>query len=54
MKPTEHSLSDSDLSAWCPHFDHHDPALTHDNVYQVYEHLRQECPVARSDQYGGF
>jgi cytochrome P450 len=23
-------------------------------VYQVNEHLRQECPVARSDRYGGF
>ena len=54
MKSTEHSLSGSDLSAWCPHFDHHDPALTHNKVYQVYEHLRQECPVARSDRYGGF
>ncbi len=54
MKPTEHSLSGSDLSAWCPHFDHHDPALTHDNVYQIYEQLRRECPVARSDRYGGF
>ncbi len=54
MKPIEHSLSDTNLSAWCPHFDHHDPALTHDNVYQVYEHLRQECPVTRSDRYGGF
>ncbi len=54
MKPTEHSLSDTDLSAWCPHFDHHDPALTHDNVYQVYKHLRLECPVAWSDRYDGF
>ncbi len=54
MKPTERSFSTSDLSAWCPHFDHHDPILTHDNVYQVYEHLRQQCPVARSDRYGGF
>ncbi len=54
MKPTECSLSGADLSAWCPHFDHHDPALTHDNVYQVYEHLRQDCPVAWSERYGGF
>ena len=54
MKPTEHSLLGSDLSAWCSHFDHHDPALTHDNVYQVYEHLRQECPMERSDRYSGF
>ena len=54
MKSTEQSFSDTDLAAWCPHFDHHDPALTHDNVYQVYEHLRRECPVAWSDRYGGF
>ncbi len=29
MKPAEHSFSGTDLSAWCPHFDHHDPALTY-------------------------
>ena len=54
MKPAEHSFSDTDLSAWCPHFDHHDSTLTHDRVYQVYEHLRQECPIMWSDRYGGF
>ena len=54
MKPAEHSFSDTNLSAWCPHFDHHDPTLTHDNVYQVYEHLRHECPITWSDRYGGF
>ena len=54
MKPAKHSFSDTDLSAWCPHFDHHDPTLTHDNVYQVYEHLRHECPITWSDRYGGF
>lgn len=54
MKPAKYSLSDTDLAAWCPHFDHHDPALTHDKVYQVYEHLRQACPVTWSDRYGGF
>lgn len=63
MEPTQHpartarpaaSLADGDLAGWCPHFDHHDPTLTHDTAYQVYAHLRQQCPVARSDQYGGF
>ncbi len=54
MKPVEHSFSGTDLSAWCPHFDHYDPALTYDNVYQVYDHLQHECPVAWSDRYGGF
>lgn len=54
MKPTEHSFSNADLSAWCAHFDHHDPALTHGNVYHIYEHLRDACPVTWSDRYGGF
>ena len=54
MKPAEHSFSDTNLWAWCPHFDHHDPTLTHANAYQIYEHLRHECPVAWSDRYDGF
>ena len=57
-KPSGPSLSpestDADLSAWCPHFDHHDPTLTHDNVYRVYDHLRQTCPITWSDSYDGF
>ncbi len=54
MKPAEHSFSDTNLSAWCPHFDHHDPTFTHANAYQIYEHLRHECPVTWSDRYDGF
>ena len=54
MKPAEHSFSGTDLCAWCPHFDHHDPALTYDNVCQVYDHLQHECLVAWSDGYDGF
>ena len=54
MKPAEHSFSGTDLCAWCPHFDHHDPALTYDNVCQLYDHLQHECLVAWSDGYDGF
>ena len=31
MKPATYSFSDTELSAWHPHFDRHDPTLTHDN-----------------------
>ncbi len=45
MNKAERTLSDEDLAMWCSHFDHHDPSLNHDNVYQIYEHLRESCPV---------
>ncbi len=35
------------------HFDHHSPEFARD-PWSVYEQLRQECPVAYSDAYGGF
>jgi len=34
-------------------FDHHDPTLTGDHVYKVYDAMRR-CPVARSPHHGGF
>lgn len=34
-------------------FDHHDPALTGDRVYEVYDEMRG-CPVAHSAHHGGF
>jgi len=43
-----------DLDWWCEHFDHHDPELTAELVYDVYAHLREQRPIARSDQHGGF
>jgi cytochrome P450 len=35
------------------HFDHHSPEFAAD-PWSVYDQLRTECPVARSDTYGGF
>lgn len=44
----------SDLPDSCEFdFDHHDPALTGDRVYELYEELRR-CPVAHSPRHGGF
>lgn len=33
-----------------------DPTVTNDpeQVYAQYEHLRQQCPVARTSAYGGY
>jgi len=54
MNKAERTLSDEDLAMWCSQFDHHDSSLNHNNVYQIYEHLRDTCPVTRSERYGGF
>lgn len=35
------------------HFDPHDPALV-DDPYTAFAAMRERCPVAHSDQYGGF
>jgi cytochrome P450 len=37
---------------WATDFDHFDPAFTED-PYRIYEDLRQRCPVARTERYGG-
>jgi cytochrome P450 len=39
----------------CPviHFDHHSPELARD-PWSAYQQLRETCPVAQSDQHGGF
>ena len=54
MSKVQETLSNEDLMMWCGHFDHHASSLNHDNVYQIYEHLRETCPVAKSENYGGF
>ncbi len=54
MNKEERTLSAEELALWCRQFDHHNPGLNHDNVYQIYEHLRENCPVTSSEQYGGF
>lgn len=38
----------------CNHFDHTDPALVGQHLYDAYTQLRSRCPVARSDAHGGF
>jgi len=35
-------------------FDHHDPTLDHRNVWDRYRELRERCPVARGERYGGY
>jgi cytochrome P450 len=37
---------------WARDFDHADPAWVAD-PYPIWKHLRQTCPVAHSDRYGG-
>lgn len=37
----------------CKHFDHHDEGMA-DDPYPLYRELRESCPIAHSDQYGGF
>ena len=37
---------------WATDFDHTDPAWVAD-PYPIWEDLRQRCPVAHSDRYGG-
>ena len=35
-------------------FDHHSPYLSEQNVWDTYEKMRNQCPVAHSDEHGGF
>ena len=38
---------------WSTSFDHHDAYLSR-NPYPVYDQLRNQCPVTRTDAWGGF
>jgi cytochrome P450 len=38
---------------WITSFDHHDAALSR-NPYPVYQQLRNQCPVSKTDAWGGF
>lgn len=40
------------VADWTTDFDHFDPDFVAD-PYPIYEQLRQECPVAHTDRYGG-
>ena len=45
--------SDDELDAFVDNVDHHDPRFIED-PHPVYRALRERCPVAHSDRYGGF
>ena len=34
-------------------YDHHDPQITLENVHESWDTLRAQCPIGRSDAYGG-
>lgn len=34
-------------------YDHHDPDMTLDTVHETWDMLRSQCPIGRSDAYGG-
>lgn len=44
---------DGSMDSLIHHFDNHDPILV-DDPYPLFAAMRERCPVARSDQYGGF
>lgn len=48
-------MGDERTSGECPriHFDHHDPEFARD-PWAVYRDLRERCPVAYSEDHGGF
>jgi cytochrome P450 len=35
------------------HYDHYDPGTRHDNVVTMWDDLRSQCPIGRSDAHGG-
>lgn len=51
--PVTRKLSAEEVDAFVKKFDHHDPHFSQD-PYPVYDRLVQECPIAHSDNYGGF
>ena len=40
------------VTDWATDFDHTDPAWVKD-PYPIWDELREQCPVAHSDRYGG-
>ena len=34
-------------------YDHHAPDITLENVHESWDNLRAQCPIGRSDAYGG-
>ena len=45
-------MSHQPVADFATDFDHTDPAWVHD-PYPIYDDLRERCPVAHSDRYGG-
>jgi cytochrome P450 len=46
-------LTSDEAEYFAAHFDHHHPAFGQD-PYPVYQLMQSRCPVAHSDNYGGF
>ena len=46
------SAKDQDIKEVAANFDFHGEAL--DTIFDTYAKLRSECPVGRSEKYGGF
>src|SRR5262245_27995997 len=55
MSQAEHAVADEPVTGeWCEqHFDHLAPNLA-GQLPEALAHLRAHCPVAHSDQWGGF
>lgn len=52
-QPTETGSCPAGERDWAGDFDHHDVALSR-NPYPVYDQLRNQCPVSRTEAWGGF
>jgi cholest-4-en-3-one 26-monooxygenase len=48
-----HSLHTSAPEGRITEFDHNDPSVPPDRVRQIYADMRESCPVAHSDRFGG-
>ena len=45
-------MAHRDVADFATDFDHTDPTWVND-PYPIYDDLRQRCPVAHTDRYGG-
>jgi cytochrome P450 len=48
----ESSTETKSVASYC-HYDHHDNEVTLDSVHRIWDELRGQCPVGRSDAHGG-
>lgn len=42
-----------DVADFARHFDHHSPEYGR-HMHEIYDYMRRQCPVTRSDRYNGF